>query len=196
MIIEIDDKIFGKDNFEYEIFVNGEKSVYSTNKNGEMSLEANENDIIKIRAKNIVFSSKWGWILSLLYWIVALATGSGENNPFGKPFDAYIQFKTKSSYIKVRANKIWKKKAFEILSGELTVDRNDFVSTRNYKVRWFIGVVLPVNLLLISIIILFFITGAVASSWITMVLFIIPIICIICWNVYVWKVSQALKNNK
>lgn len=193
MIIEINDKEFGCENYEYEIYINGEKNTFNVTETGEKNIEAGENDIIEIRAKNIVLSSKWGWMLTLLYWIVALLTGSGESNPFGKPFDAYIQFKTSSAYIKLQANKIWKESAFDILNGELIVNRNEFVSTRKYKMRWFFGVVVPINILIILIDVMFLCTGAVTSSVIMTIFFMVSIICQICWNIYVCKIMKTLK---
>ena len=88
MVIIIEDYEFGNDNFEYEIFVNGSKRATNVNASRELLIEAQSNDVVMIRAKNIVLSSKWGWLFMFFYWFLAILIGTGDNNPFGKPFDA------------------------------------------------------------------------------------------------------------
>lgn len=81
------------------------------------------------------------------YWFFSLLGGYGEENPFGKPFDAYIQFKSSSTYIKLKANKLCEASVFSISHGELDIQRNEFVSTKKYVVRWCLGYALPINIL-------------------------------------------------
>lgn len=191
MVIEINDAVFGRDNYEYEILINGNKGQFEISESGQIIIESQEEEVVDIRAKNIVFSSRWGWVLTLLYWLLALVTGSGESNPFGKPFDAHIQFKTGSKYVKLQANKIWKKDAFNILQGDLDIVRNEFVSTKKYIIHWCLGMVLPVNLLILAIFGVFI--GVATGSEITVVLFCVAAFCLIGWNIYVYKILRALK---
>ncbi|MEE0686302.1 MAG: hypothetical protein UEA60_06565 [Lachnospiraceae bacterium] len=62
MVIRIDDNEFGYKNFEYEIYVNDEKRVEKADLNEEVIIDAEADDIILIRAKNIVLSSNLGWL--------------------------------------------------------------------------------------------------------------------------------------
>ncbi len=72
MVIKIEDYEFGNDNFEYEIFVNGSKRATNVNASRELLIEAQSNDVVMIRAKNIVLSSKWGWLFMFFYWFLAI----------------------------------------------------------------------------------------------------------------------------
>ena len=193
MTIEISDKVFGSNNYEYEILINGKKNDFNINDKREIIFDTDKNDIVEIRARNIVFSCRWGWILTLLYWILALLTGSGEREPFGKPFDAYIKFKSNSKYIKLQANKIWNKEAFDIICGEVIVEKNEFASSKKYIMRWCWAIVIPVNLLIIAIIALFLFTGVVTNSIIMVILFCVPVFGLLGWNIYVYKLLRVLK---
>lgn len=193
MVIEINDKEFGDNNYDFEICVNGDISLFKNNEKGEKVIEIEYDDIVEIRAKNIVYSSKWGWVLILFYWPLVILSGCSDRNPFGLPFDAYIKFKTDSTYVKLNANKIWKKEAFNVLSGNLTIERNEFVSNKKYIVYWCLGTVTPINLLIIAIMTLFILLCEEIS-----LVMMIPLICIcvfglIGWNVYVYKILKKLK---
>lgn len=194
MVIKIEDYEFGSDNFEFEIYVNGLKSSSNANEMGERIIEATCDDEIVVRARNIVLSSKWSWLFMFFYWILAVLTGTSDNNPFGKPFDAYIQFRTSSTYIELKANKVKKIKAFEVLSGKLDIDRNEFVSPSAYKIRWCIGYALPINLLIVAIFGMFMLVGISISSMVFRVIIGILVVCLIGWNLYVYKMLRCLKN--
>ena len=194
MVIKIVDFEFGSDNFEYEIYVNGLKNFSNVNEIGERIIDATSEDEILIRAKNIVLSSKWGWLLMFFYWILSFFAGTGDNNPFGKPFDAYIQFRTSSTYIELKANKVKKIKAFEVLSGKLDIDRNEYVSPSAYKIRWCIGYALPINLMVVAIFGMLMLVGIWVNSMVFKVTIGIMVVCLIGWNLYVYKTLSCLKN--
>lgn len=194
MVIKIEDYEFGSNNFEYEIYVNGLKSSSNANEIGERIIEATGDDVVLIQAKNIVLSSKLGWLFMFFNWILAILTGTGDNNPFGKPFDAYIQFKTGSTYIELKANKINKIKAFEVLRGKLDIDRNEFVSSGAYKIRWCLGYVLPINLLVVAIFGIFILVGISMSSMVVKVVIGLLVVCLMAWNLYVYNILRCLKN--
>lgn len=192
MVIKIDDYEFGDDNFEYDIYVNGEKCVRNTNETGERIIDAICDDVILIRARNIVLSSKWSWLFMFFYWILSVLSGTGDRNPFGKPFDAYIQFKTNSTYIELKANKIRELNAFKVLSGKLDIDRNEFVSPKAYKIRWFVGYVIPINLLMLVVGCLFILVASSAGSMVMNIVIGVVAVCLICWNIYAIRILNYL----
>ncbi len=194
LYLEIIDDKFGEDNYEYEIFVNSVKrDIKLKNKKAELE-DVGGDDVIEVRAKNIVLSSKYGWMLMLFYWILSLLAGMGEQNPFGKPFDAYIKFKPKSHNITLRGNKIWDKEAFEIFGGKVDVIENYFVSTKRLRRRWLLGMVMPLDIL-IGFILGVCIYCATASA--VGVIFGVPVaIGGLCWNFYAYRLIAALKKKK
>lgn len=188
MVIRIDDNEFGYKNFEYEIYVNDEKRVEKADLNEEVIIDAEADDIILIRAKNIVLSSNLGWLWMFAYWFFSLLGGYGEENPFGKPFDAYIQFKSSSTYIKLKANKLCEASAFSISHGELDIQRNEFVSTKKYVVRWCLGYALPINILICAIIGLLLLVGVPIE-----ILIIILVLALIGVNIHIINILKSIK---
>lgn len=188
--IEIIDDKFGEDCYEYEVFVEGEKrDVKYENKKIKLD-DVGDDDIIEIKAKNIVLSGKYGPLLMIFYWICSIFGGS-DNNAFGKPFEGYIQFKAKSCNIKLRGNKIWDKEPFYVYEGKAEVIRNNFVCTKKLRRRWFTGWVMPIDIVLILLLVLFILL-ATETAFGTMMAIITGIIAICC-NVYAFKVLSAAR---
>ena len=188
MVIRIDDSEFGYKNFEYEIYVNDEKRIEKVDLNEEVILETEADDVILIRAKNIILSSSPGWLWMFAYWFFALLLGYGEENPFGKPFDAFIQFKSSSNYIKLKANKLSEVCAFSVASGELDIQRNEFVSTKKYVVRWCLGYALPINLLMFVFGGLFLLVGVPME-----IVIILLVLALIGVNIHIYNILKSIK---
>lgn len=191
MYIEIIDDKFGEDNFEYDVYLNG-KIVEKNPRDRKIKIDdVCENDIIEVRARNIILSSKYGWMFMLLYWVLSLLSGMSEQNPFGKPFDAYIKFRAKSNNIKLRGRKIWDKQAFMIHEGTAEIMENNFLSTGQQRIRWCFGMVLPLDILI------GFILGVciyIAKTSMVGVVFGVPLaISGLCWNFYACRVVKVLK---
>lgn len=195
MIVEIDDKEWGDGNYEYDVSINGGKITFEKIKYAEMKFETNEGDTVQIYAKNTVLSCKYVWAYFFLYWIGSLLSGTGERNPFGKPFDAYIQFKTNSGYVKLKANKICREKAFEVVDGNIEASVNKFVSSKKARRRWLLGMILPINIvgILIALMFICICINAVMCAWFFGILFAVTVVFIICWNIYACKILGSLK---
>lgn len=194
MIIKINDKKFGEQNYEYEIFVNERKADLIV-KNKEILLEnLSKHDIVEIIAKNIVLSSKYGMVLSSVYWIIALLSGFGESNVFGKPFDAVLKLQLiTSDSLTIETNKIWENKPFCIDNQSVFILKNEFISPPKYRRRWCMSVVVPINILILLVCMLFIMSGLIWSSSSVKYFVVIPIVCIVCWNIYCYKVLHTLK---
>lgn len=188
MVIRIDDNEFGYKNFEYEIYVNNEKRIEKADLNDEVVIDAEADDVILIKAKNIVLSSNLGWLWMFAYWFFSLLAGNSDENPFGKPFDAYIQFKSSSTYIKLKANKLCEACAFSIAHGDLDIQKNEFVSTKKYVVRWCLGYALPINILILAFAGLFLLAGAPME-----IIFIILILALIGVNIHIFNTLKSIK---
>ena len=152
--------------------------------------DVGDDDIIEIRAKNIILSGKYGPLLMIIYWICSIFGGS-DNNAFGKPFEGYIQFKAKSCSIKLRSNKIWDKEPFYVYEGKAEVIKNNFVCTKKLRRRWFTGWVMPIDIVLILLLVLFILLATETAFGIIMA--IITAVCAIIWNVYAFKVLSAAR---
>lgn len=195
MIIEIDDYEFGEDNYIYEVYVNGmEKEVTVEDKKINIGT-VNESDTVELRAKNVIFSSKYWWAIPIIYWIASMLTGSGTNNPFGKPFDALLQITSiKTNHLSIRTNKIWSDCAFKMSDCNVKIIKNSFISTAKYRRRWCMGFVFPINIFLILFIVMCIFLGFYEGAAFGKIFLVVPVLAFICWNVYAYKVVKTLKN--
>ncbi|MBQ3558880.1 MAG: hypothetical protein IJA07_05135 [Agathobacter sp.] len=190
MKIFINDKELGSENYRYNVWVNGEKaSLVKWENDKSLCIECIENATIKIEAENVIFKDKRAWLLLVLYWFLALITGSGEQWPLGKPFNAVIIIHNKGNkniYLKV--NSLKRKNAFTI-NGECEVLENYFYSPKGYMKKWFWGFAMPIALLIfcLSLLMLFmdFNEEFCFLKWIFVTIFLIAESI---WIIYVTKI--------
>ncbi|MDO5519723.1 MAG: hypothetical protein Q4G58_04425 [bacterium] len=167
MYLTLTDSNFRTENYNCEIYIN-DTLIETRNKEDkrEISYHAGkkENEVT-ILYKNKVLSHRWGGLKLVLHWFLSVITGQNEDNFLGKPYDATLKFRCKDTEsIDITTNSIWMEKPFTV-EGDVTELKNDFHAKRGYKVRWGLGIGLPM-LFFITILCVFFATYEIKDKYV------------------------------
>lgn len=189
MKLLVDDKKLDLKNYECNIWIDDKKvETINGNKKHLIQLEYHNNSIIKVEYENILFREKHTYWFCLFYWILAFISGYGEQDPFGKPFNALICIKNiESQELFLQVNSIWKKEAFEV-GGKCEVLENKFYSPKGFKKKWFLGLAMPMTMLILLILFIFIIVD-VGDIFKTILISFLAIGGLL-WLVYVIKVLK------
>ena len=188
MKIILKDKKLGSGNYQYNVWVNDKKIDKITRYKNVIQIECAANSAVKIEVENIFFDTKYIWLLFLLYWFLSCIGGCGEQDPFGKPFNARIRIAdTREGDIFLEVNSIWCKEAF-LVQGNCKVSENTFFSPAGYKKKWFWGYAIPIAMLILFILFVFSIVGNRVIF--KVLLMAIPAIAELLWIAHVVKVLR------
>lgn len=191
MRIFIKDKKLGNENYQYNVWINEKKTDKITSNKNMIQVECPTNSTVKIRVENILFEAKQSYLLFLLYWFLSCISGSGEQDPFGKPFNARIDIAdTGENDIFLEVNSIWCKEAF-LVQGNCDVSENSLFSPLGYKKKWFWGFAMPVSILILLILFMFIVVDVMGNRIVFKALFLaVPTIIELLWIAYVVKVLR------
>ena len=183
MKIFLKDHNLDEENYRYNVHINGENCNDVIKKNKKfIEIQCPENSFVEIEICNWIFQEKKANIYILFYWILSLITGTGEENPFGLPFNALLKIKDVGKEdIFLEVNSVWKKEAFN-------VEENKFFSPKGSKKKWFLYTSLPSLLLSSSILIAFIAINVMGDNIIGKAIILsLPILC------ELWFIAYAIK---
>lgn len=194
MIVHIKDKEYTNENYKCIICINGTIFDNWEKTSKQILIPCKQGDFITIEFINIIFEETRSYFLILLYWCFALISGYGEKNPFGYPFNTIIEIKNlemENSNVYVISNSIWEKLPFRI-EGSVEVMNNIFYSSKTYKKKWLLGMVIPMYFLLFLVLLMLSMVNV--TIYLKILFLLIPISAIIWWTNYTIKINKKLSN--
>ena len=149
MKISIKDKIFGQENYECNVYIDGVKQDVGSGRYKEFY--CSKSSEVKIEYINNILKEKQIGIIGLFYWIISIIGGSTEPHPFGLPFDAVLRIAcVEDKDIVIEVNDDWKNTPFQI-EGNCVVLENVCISSKSDKKKWILLDVLPLFLITLFI---------------------------------------------
>lgn len=118
------------------------KECYSGESLNDITLK--EAAAVEIIIENIILNSKYSIFVMIFYWICSIISGTGEKEPFARPYTLKLRFNVLGeSDIVVRTNEYNSDVPFEVLSGDVEVLQNEFILDKGAKKKWILGAMLP-----------------------------------------------------
>lgn len=191
MKIIIKDRKYEQENYECNVYIDGEKQDTSGGINKEINCQkACE---VKIEYINKILKEKNVAVLGVFYWVISVLTGTNSPHPFGLPFNSVLRIKCiDDKDIIIEVNDVWKKTPFQI-KGNCSVIENFFISPKGYKKKWFFLEVLPISILMLFVFLIFFLglKGIAEKLYVVKVIFFSAVIGVeIAWCMYVYNVIK------